>query len=148
MVRRNRLNEAFQVYTHNRVLYNCIADIYTKVPAVSEEQVPDESPIVTKLRAVPRGAPRIIERKGQYTIRKGVRIQDYRLPGPVPWPCVPPSSAEYMCNDGFDINEASLGYPQPMSIQSRQTPCGQAASGHEQYQLPRSPSIGTNTKLD
>ncbi|KAM5365602.1 hypothetical protein ACJZ2D_010937 [Fusarium nematophilum] len=78
---------------------------------------PEESPntpelSITRLKPVPRGAPRIIEKKGKYTIRKGVRIRDYKIPGPDPWPDPPsPNSPEFQCRDGFSPNEASLGYP-------------------------------------
>jgi hypothetical protein len=102
-----------------------------------------ESPVVTKLRPVPRGAPRLIEKKGQYTIKKGVRIRDYKLPGPSPWPCALPSnSLEYQCRDGFDVKEVSLGYPQPMVIRLREAGHEPTTRNHKGLQ-PRSPSLGT-----
>ncbi|KAM0432822.1 hypothetical protein ACHAPT_004524 [Fusarium lateritium] len=70
----------------------------------------------TKFKPLPRGAPRIIEKKGKYTIRKGIRIRDYKVPSPdSSWYLPPPSSPEFQCRDGFDANEASMGYPQPMN---------------------------------
>ncbi|KAF5026703.1 hypothetical protein F66182_1210 [Fusarium sp. NRRL 66182] len=106
-----------------------------------------ESPVVSKLRPVPPGAPRLIEKKGRYTIRKGVRIRDYRLPDPNPWLCAPPSSSPvYQCRDGFDGNEASLGYPQPMILRSKQNVVHeQIAPGQERHRVLRSPSLGTPT---
>lgn len=102
-----------------------------------------ESPVVTKLRPVPQGAPRLIEKKGQYTIRKGVRIRDYKLPGPSPWPCALPSnSLEYQCRDGFDVKEISLGYPQPMVIRLREN-VHEPNTGNYKGPKPRSPSLGT-----
>jgi hypothetical protein len=96
-----------------------------------------------KLRPVPRGAPRTIERKGQYTIRKGVRIRDYRLPGPNPWPRVsPPNSPEYQCRDGFNEEEVSLGYPQPMTTWKRSNMHKEAACEHGRLHQQRSPSLG------
>ncbi|CVK99655.1 uncharacterized protein FMAN_02462 [Fusarium mangiferae] len=102
-----------------------------------------ESPVVTKLRPVPQGAPRLIEKKGQYTIRKGVRIRDYKLPGPSPWPCALPSnSLEYQCRDGFDVKEVSLGYPQPMVIRIRENVHEPTLGNHKGLKS-RSPSLGT-----
>lgn len=102
-----------------------------------------ESPVVTKLRPVPQGAPRLIEKKGQYTIRKGVRIRDYKLPGPSPWPCALPSnSLEYQCRDGFDAKEVSLGYPQPMVIRIQEN-VHEPTLGNHKGLKPRSPSLGT-----
>lgn len=102
-----------------------------------------ELPVVTKLRPVPQGASRLIEKKGQYTIRKGVRIRDYKLPGPSPWPCALPSnSLEYQCRDGFDVKEVSLGYPQPMVIRLRENGHEPITGNHKDLK-PRSPSLGT-----
>ncbi|QPC79558.1 hypothetical protein HYE68_010310 [Fusarium pseudograminearum] len=99
--------------------------------------------ITTKLRPVPKGAPRTVERKGQYTIRKGVRIRDYRLPGPNPWPRASPSnSLEYQCRDGFNEKEASLGYPQPMVAWKRRAMYKEEAWEHDRPHLQRSPPLG------
>ncbi|CEI69757.1 unnamed protein product [Fusarium venenatum] len=99
--------------------------------------------VVTKLRPVPRGAPRTIERKGQYTIRKEVRIGDYKLPGPNPWPRASlPNSPDYQCRDGFNEKEASLGYPQPMAALKRTIMHKEAAREHGRPHLQRSPSLG------
>ncbi|CAF3491340.1 unnamed protein product [Fusarium graminearum] len=112
-------------------------------PSPKPPSQPFETVITTKLRPVPKGAPRTIERKGQYTIRKGVRIQDYRLPGPNPWPRASPSnSLEYQCRDGFNEKEASLGYPQPMVAWKRRAMCKEAVWEHDRPHLQISPSLG------
>ncbi|KAF4970262.1 hypothetical protein FSARC_2668 [Fusarium sarcochroum] len=112
-------------------------------PSQRATQTP-ESLIVTKLTPLPAGAPRIIETKGRYTIRKGVRIRDYKLPNPVPWPRAPSSSSpQYQCRDGFDRSETSLGYPQPMIAQSRQTGREETQSKQGREEVSRSPSLGT-----
>ncbi|QPC62153.1 hypothetical protein HYE67_004384 [Fusarium culmorum] len=114
-----------------------------KRPSPKPPSQPFETVITTKPRPVPKGAPRTIERKGQYTIRKGVRIRDYRLPGPNPWPRASPSnSLEYQCRDGFNEKEASLGYPQPMVAWKRRAMCKEAVWEHDRPHLQRSPSLG------
>ncbi|RSL56568.1 hypothetical protein CEP54_008768 [Fusarium duplospermum] len=104
----------------------------------------------TKLKPLPRGAPRIIEKKGRYTIHRGIRIRDYKIPSPDSSYLPPPSSPEFQCRDGFDGNEASLGYPRPMNPPVQEIGDLETASpdpdhmlGREGNQLSRSPSLGT-----
>ncbi|KAJ4006730.1 hypothetical protein NW752_010731 [Fusarium irregulare] len=102
-----------------------------------------EEPIVTKLRPVPRGAPRIIEKQGKFTIRRGVRIRDYKMPGPMPWPRTPlPNSLEYQCRDGFNEKEASLGQPKPMVARRQTVNHQETACQNNRPHLLRSPSLG------
>ncbi|KAH7189325.1 uncharacterized protein B0J16DRAFT_397325 [Fusarium flagelliforme] len=121
--------------------------------SVADEWISDESPppeppslgepTVTKLRPVPRGAPRIIERQGKFTIRRGVRIRDYRMPGPVPWPRAALSnSLEYQCRDGFNEKEASLGYPKPMVARRHSVNHQEMSFRNNRPHLLRSPSLG------
>ncbi|KAJ3465907.1 hypothetical protein MRS44_006565 [Fusarium solani] len=112
---------------------------------------PPESCHETKLKPLPRGAPRIVEKKGRYTIHRGIRIQDYKVPSPDSSYLPPPSSPEFQCRDGFDANEASLGYPRPMNSRVQEIGDLETTSldpdhtmpGRGGNQLSRSPSLGT-----
>ncbi|RSL53119.1 hypothetical protein CEP51_014947 [Fusarium floridanum] len=102
----------------------------------------------TKLKPLPRGAPRIIEKRGRYTIHKGIRMRDYKVPSPDSSYLPPPSSPEFQCRDGFDANEVSHGCPRPMNPQVQEIGDLETASpdpdGRQGYQLSRSPSLGTS----
>lgn len=75
------------------------------------------TPTENKLKPVPRNAPRNIETKGKYTIRKGVRIRDYRVPVRATNACLSPSSSpEFQCRDGFDSKETRSDQPPPRTI--------------------------------
>ncbi|UPK97296.1 hypothetical protein LCI18_008231 [Fusarium solani-melongenae] len=105
----------------------------------------------TKLKPLPRGAPRIIEKKGRYTIHRGIRIRDYKVPSPDSSYLPPPSSPEFQCRDGFDANETPLGYPRPMNsrvkeigdLETTSLDLDRTIPGRERNQLSRSPSLGT-----
>ncbi|KAF4977697.1 hypothetical protein FDECE_18321 [Fusarium decemcellulare] len=113
-----------------------------------------EASITTKLKPLPPGAPRVIEKKGRYTLRKGIRIRDYKIPNPdsVPYP-PSPDSPEYQCRDGFNKRETSLGYPQPMVAQMKEVRDPEVVSvpslqrGSQRSRAAdretRSPSLGT-----
>lgn len=105
----------------------------------------------TKLKPLPRGAPRIIEKKGRYTVHRGIRIRDYKVPSPDSSYLPPPSSPEFQCRDGFDADEASLGYPRPMyprvqeigDLETTSSDPDHTMRRREGNQLSRSPSLGT-----
>lgn len=88
----------------------------TENPYSSRNSAPsDEMPPKKKFRSVPRNAPRDIETKGRFSFRKGVRIWDYKVLQTAPGSLTsPPQSLQSQCRDGFDEDETSLGYSQPM----------------------------------
>lgn len=98
-----------------------------------------ESPTENKLRPLPRNAPRDIQTKGKYTIRKGVRIRDYRVPRSSTKIYVSPSnSPEFQCRDGFDASETSFTRPSPTTART----CSKNNSEWHTislYQVPLSP---------
>lgn len=114
------------------------------------------TPTENKLKPVPRNAPRNIETKGKYTIRKGVRIRDYRVPARTTNACLSPSSSpEFQCRDGFDSKETCSGRLPPRTIRRcgkkslerqpispRQVPPSQPNDSSRRT-ASRSPSLGT-----
>jgi hypothetical protein len=82
------------------------------------------------LREVPSSAPRLVETKGIYTFRKGIRIRDYHIPPPR-FPAPGPKSSAYQCRDGFDRHDAAS----PSSARMRRSP-------------PRSSQCSQHSKVD
>lgn len=78
-------------------------------------QLSFEEPSQKKLKPIPANAPRIVEKKGRFTFRKGVRIRDYRVLdiGFIP----SPASTQFQCRDRFDDMELPGGKSQAMHRQ-------------------------------
>ncbi|KAI9158297.1 Norsolorinic acid reductase A [Paramyrothecium foliicola] len=80
---------------------------------IEEIHQPPETPAPSKprskLKPLPRHAPRSIERKGLYIFRSGVRIRDYKVPNVIRHF----HDLQFRCRDGFDLAER-LGMPRPM----------------------------------
>ncbi|KEY74275.1 hypothetical protein S7711_00433 [Stachybotrys chartarum IBT 7711] len=70
-------------------------------PVRSKEPV---APTRKRLRALPPNAPRLMERKGPYIFRSGLRIADFKIPRrKLSQPS--PASLPFQCRDGFDDEE-------------------------------------------
>lgn len=93
-------------------------------PSTNEPRTPPRK----KLRPVPRHAPRNMEKKGRFTIRKGVRIREYKVPTRPSGPYLSPkSSPGFQCRDGFSEQEVRFGQPQVSEKRSR----GEKGQGKE-----------------
>lgn len=70
-------------------------------------QVPPERSSGKMLREFPPGAPGLVETKGKYTFRKGIRsTREYRILPPKA-KVISPRSPAYQCRDGFDRHQAT-----------------------------------------
>lgn len=105
-----------------------LTQLTTESGEMSETQVPPNgitaisipiqpsTPPKSKLKPLPRNAPRDYETKGKFTIRKGVRIRDYRVLKPARSPHRPTlRSLEIQCRDGFEAPERTRGLAVPIS---------------------------------
>lgn len=101
-------------------------------------QVPPERSSGKKLREVPPGAPRIVETKGKYTFRKGIRsIGEYRVLSPKGKTPSPRSSA-YQCRDRFDRRQATGRRPMAIKV------LGYSNEQFEEQRVPFEPKSATS----
>lgn len=67
-----------------------------------------------RLKELPPSTPRLVVKRGGFTFRKGVRIREYKILKPLRYRYTH-RSRQFRCQDGFNLDEASLGKPQPMT---------------------------------
>lgn len=110
----------------------------TNSPLKRPKQPSTQTTPEKKLKKVPPNAPKVIERKGKYTFRKGVRIRDYRIPVAKSAPAVP-WSRQFQCRDSFDGHEIPASLPRAMKKMARETQLRDKEASSPTEELPPTP---------